>query len=574
MAEKNLKLWVNSTCALAGDVQRAIEDDAAPKEAVFSSTKINGINGWYGVYLGTKDASANLIGIVDEIGDEKRPNIEEATINSLIAADSKITFLSWEDGKFSCSVEVPEVVVKPEPKVEEAPKRKRKTSVKKTEAVQPTSELQEDNTWHDPNGLEWPISTDLSLDEICEEIVRRGYATEDKVEDVRDVLDENKVCLGLQKLIFSHYRTYINPSAKPKTVYFDPELSEDMKRYGEGKLARALRAALFGLPVVCQGPKACGKNAFMETVAYLLHQPWYLLSFNRQMNAVSFFGEKTTDNTAQELLRKFDDATLTLGRQAEEIRRRIIEYGISHGEDAEKMDKVIDAALTDEQKKALSELAKFEKARAIAATTSIVQERSVFVDCLRDGGVMIFNEMNMIDSNTFSAIANPLCDGTGKILVPGKGEIPIHRDFHLFGTQNEDYEGVEDPNAATISRFKAITFEQPKNVQEILTRAAISEVRKAGFDYEELSSLPSWKKKGDCFLQATAWYKQCQGRIGEEITDSVLNIRGFARALALFICDTDDVLKLSGLLDEGVVQTCPSDERVALGITLTQCVTL
>lgn len=176
--------------------------------------------------------------------------------------------------------------------------------------------------------------------------------------------------------------------------------------------------------------------------------------------------------------------------------------------------------------------------------------------------------MNMIDSNTFSAIANPLCDGTGKILVPGKGEIPIHPDFHLFGTQNEEYQGVEDANAATISRFKAITFEQPKNVLEILTRAAISEVARNGYDFEEIKKSPAFAKKEDCFVQATAFYKQCMGAVGEEITDSVLNIRGFARALALYITDMDHTTKLKGLLDEGVIQTCPIDERLALATVL------
>ena len=559
---KKITLRVDSTCGMAEAVKKAILEDDAPKEAVFSENTINNIPGRFGVYLGNKDDNTYRIGVIADI-DGAKPT--DADIRGLIAIGAPITFLKAEDKFIYCEVEMETTPVATAPKP--------RTKAKATKKVSSPKVKKMENGWKEPNGLPYPIPI-TSVNEMAEEIVKRGYSEEENLESVLDVFEANKFSFELQCLILSHYRTYLNPCVRPKTVYFDPELEEDIRKYGEGKLARACRAAIFGLPVVCQGPKACGKNAFMETVAWLLGQPWYLLSFNRQMNQVSFFGEKTTDNSAQDLLREFDEKKLSLGKQASEIRARIIEYGLKNNEPAEKIEEVLDAALSKEQKQALNDLAKFEKAKALAATTNIVQERSVFVDCLTDGGVMIFNEMNMIDSNTFSAIANPLCDGTGKLLVPGKGEVPIHKDFHLFGTQNEDYEGVEDPNAATISRFKAITFQQPKNVLEILTRSAVAEVEKAGFDYEEMTKLPSWRNKKECFIQATSFYKQCLGTVGEEITDSVLNIRGFARALALFICDTGNTTRLSGLLDEGVIQTCPSDERLALGAALQTCVTL
>ncbi|MCR5144762.1 MAG: AAA family ATPase [Lachnospiraceae bacterium] len=557
---KKITIRKDSTC---DGFEKAVAIFNAKKNALELSLAAEGDSGVENKFPVYIKGTTEKVGILWTVNDASYKAIE---LNSLKAFVNSATYGSIKPVKIDDRIIECEVIF--ESSIENVVPVTSENKTKKSENVTVTR-----NGWSDPNGLP-SLDYNKTVNELIAEIVKRGYQTREYMDEVLEVMRSNHFSDGLIRLCLSKYRTYINPSVRPKTIYIDAELKAEIKKYGEGKLARAVRAALMNCPLVCQGPKACGKNAFMETVAWLLGQPWYLLSFNRQMNTVSFFGEKTTDNSAQDFLRNFTPEEISVANQAKEIRDKVVAFAIAHQKNAEEIDKVLEKALSEEQKLALKKLAEFEKAKALAATTSIVQEKSVFVDALTDGGVMIFNEMNMIDPNIFSAIANPLCDGTGKLLVPGKGELPIHPDFHLFGTQNEEYEGCEEANTATISRFKAITFEQPKDVLNILTSACASEVRRAGFDFDEIQNLPSWNKKCDCFTQATTFYKQCMGAVGDEITDSVLNIRGFARALMLYVTDYDNVVKLSGLLDESVIQTCPPDERLAIKTVLTNCVSL
>lgn len=406
--------------------------------------------------------------------------------------------------------------------------------------------------------------TTSELEALIEEKIALGYVTREDMAERMQVFAANRVDPFLLKRIISNYRLYNKPTHRPSTIYQDPYIEQSIKLKEEGIISEGLRAAVSRNAIICEGEKSVGKNVYLETVAWLMNMPMYLITFTRQMSPSSIYGEKTTDNSAAQALAEFDPQILAkaddLKREMQVLRARM------QGKSREEINEKIYGMFSDEERHIMAEAERFEKLKAQSASVNIVIDSSELYDWLVDGGLMCFNEMNMAEANFFASFANQLLDGTGFLFIPGRGEVTIHKDCVLFGTQNADYAGTEQQNEATMSRFGCIYFKQPESIKKQLVAAVTSALKKDGFDAVKLEN--------DYYKQAESFYKQCRNAVTKDIvSNACLNIRGFVRALTA-VAESDGIAKLKRQIEINVINTCPFDERQSLKTVAEQIVTL
>ncbi len=393
------------------------------------------------------------------------------------------------------------------------------------------------------------------MQEHVDEMIELGAMRKDVGSAIMATLEENMIledaglCEQLYKYWTNHWKKFGNKDPKevsvPRPIYKDPALKEYIKDHNEGIISEGLRCALSGHGLVAQGGKSVGKNVWSSTIAMLLNVPMSLLTFSRSMAPSAIYGEKSTDNSASEHL---------YSEEAKELALKSVS-----GKD-------IDAA------------ADFELLKAQASSVRIIQDQSELFDALQYGRVMIFNEMNMADPNLFASFVNQILDGTGFLFIPGRGEVEIPREFVFIGTQNEDYEGVEMQNEATMSRLAAITFPQPKTIIPQLEAAVEAEIKKNG-----IREIDEEFKKAEktAFKQVEDYYDACKSMTVDDgstsfnnlVSESVLNIRGFIRALVEYL-ESFGHTTLKRKIEMHVISTCPSDERNGLKTVLGNYVTL
>lgn len=334
--------------------------------------------------------------------------------------------------------------------------------------------------------------------------------------------------------ILKQYRSYKKEVKIPKTIYIDPDPDRNPSVLGECALQM-----LIGRATIFEGDKSVGKNVAADTLAWMFGMPQYLITFNRLMTQDDIYGTKTTE--IPELMKMSDKEVEDLGLNDLAVKQNIaLGKQISH----------------EWAKKSV----KFEALKAKAASMQIRQEASQLTDWLADGGLMVWNEMNMAESNFFESFANPITDGTGFLDCPGMGRIYINKDCRLIGNQNKGYTGEMDQNDATMSRFGCVVFNNPKSVKDIL-KAAAKEAAKAGLSDQY-------------YRQADELYQSLMAGVHKAtISNSCLNIRGFAAALdaAAFL---PGYVRLSDALITNVVNTCPVDERETLTTQIRDKITL
>ena len=423
------------------------------------------------------------------------------------------------------------------------------------------------------------------LAEMMSRKVDDGVITAEEAERKVLFMMENYVDLPLMKRVVKQWRTYNRTSHCPKCLYADPYLESARKKKEEGKIARGLRYAVGHRAVIEEGEKSVGKNVFVETLAWLLNKPYYLITFSRQMSPSSVYGEKSTDNSAAEYFKTEAARMAAEGRQSlEDVEAAIsqtrryyevmcekannttfterdysalVNEAVASGDfsalllgggkieiarrngsrEHEEMKNALDALIAkkEELKKSVAEL---ELKSAQAQSVNIIIDQSELYDWLIDGGLMVFNEMNMAEANFFASFTNQLLDCV------------------LCGTQNADYEGVEQQNEATMSRFNCMVFEQPESIKKQLKVAVESELRKDGFD--------DLKPENEMFNLVEKFYKVCRSSVARnDISNAVLNIRGFVRAIT-DVTESEGFLSLRNAVFDAVINTCPVDERQAL----------
>lgn len=331
-------------------------------------------------------------------------------------------------------------------------------------------------------------------------IVNAGICNEATVVENIGIMLQNEVPDKIIKAVLAQYKTWERPVCKPKTTYVSVN--------HDGYMKRALTSALEGFAVVFEGGQSVGKNVMAETIAKVMHKPYYLITLSADMTSADVFGSKSTDNSAGAKL------TMELARAAQKDTQAQIEYDLY---------------------------------KAQAASVRIVLDDSEFCDWLEHGGVMCFNEMNLADANLFGSFANQIADGTGFIFIPGRGRIYVNKDCTLIGTQNPGFEGTLTQNQATMSRFGCINFGYPKEIVGPL-KAALKDIA---------DEVPA-----TIFTQVNKLYMECLAAVQSgEIGDACLNIRGFARAIRCAYLWDDD---LQQQIMMQVVNTCPKEDVAML----------
>lgn len=447
-----------------------------------------------------------------------------------------------------------------------------------------------------------------SVAKIAAEKVSEGIITKDEADKKIAVMVKNYVDEQLMLDVVNGWRLYKKPVHGLRCEYVDPYLSDKRKAGKQGVIADGLRNAVNRYPVIMEGEKSVGKNVFVETIAWLMNMPLFLLTFSRNMSPSSVYGEKSTDNSAAEYFKteiaqyaaearqKLSEAEKAL----EEVKKTYISTVkcnvnesdsaylsemanltnecVSNGdftpllieggkvEIARRLGKLEENTALKDATKSLElkikdmkeKIAALDLKSAQAQSVNIIIDQSELYDWLESGGLMVFNEMNMAEPNFFASFTNQLCDGTGFLFIPGRGEVPIHKDCVLCGTQNADYEGVEQQNEATMSRFGCISFEQPKTIAPQLEVAVTTELKAKGYtqvlDKADVKSVEKF-------------YIQCRKAVGKgDFTNAVLNIRGFVRALTVKTSSNGN-LSLADAVEMHVINTCPVDERQPLKST-------
>ena len=491
----NVVIKTNSTCPQRANVLALIDDKAASFKTIIGAEQIRG---FFPVYVDKEERPA-LYGLIQSVSDGDEV-VSNDTIKEMIANGANIVLKSYNGTLIDGELIIDEV----------------------KQANINTSVVSE------------------KLQKIIDEKIAAGIVTKEDMDERLKVMQINKVDEALKIRVVRGYRKYNKPAHKPRCIYVDPHIA-DVKPGKEGIIAEGLRNAVNRMAAICEGEKSVGKNVYMETIAWLLGQPLYMLTFSRQMSPSSIYGEKSTDNSASEKLKNMDReamAKVMLETKATEIK---------------------------DVNGAIKAAAQFEIMKARAASVSIVIDQSELYDWLIDGGTMVLNEMNMGESNFLSSFLNPLTDGTGFLFIPGRGEVKMHPDCVLFGTQNADYEGVQQQNEATMSRFNGLYFKQPESVIGQFRAATAAELKKIECDFQ---------LKDDYFQQAQKFYTMCMKSVrAGAVSNAVLNIRGFVRALTT-VAESECYCSLKRWLEICVVNTCPTDEREALKATLDSVITL
>ncbi len=496
--KKNYKAIIktNSTCPQRANVTNLIESSSASFKSVIGSELVRG---FFPVYVDS-EKKENLYGFLQSVTDESENLLTMEEIKEIVDQGANVILKSIATNKIAAEIVLDDV---------------KSANLTQTEISE-------------------------TLQKIIDEKIAEGVVTAEEMDARMKVLQDNKVDEALKIRVVRGYRKYNKSAHQPRCIYVDPYINK-VKGNSEGIIAEGLRNAVSRMASICEGEKSVGKNVYMETIAWLLGMPLYMIGFSRNMSPSAIYGEKSTDNSASEKLKEMHDqaiAKVMLDVNAPELRDRI---------------------------GAINAAADFEIQKARAASVSIVIDQSELYDWLIDGGCLVLNEMNMAESNFFSSFINPLTDGTGFLFIPGRGEVKMHKDCVLFGTQNADYEGVQQQNEATMSRFNTLYFEQPESVIGQFKAATQAALVKDGCSY---------KLNNDYFVQAQKFYSQCQKSVrGGIISNSVLNIRGFVRALTV-VAESEARCQLSRWLKICIIDTCPTDEREALSAILNSIVTL
>lgn len=559
------KLSTNATCPQGRLMKEAVAEALSKGESVPVKIILGGSKklGRFPVYV-DKEGDRNVFAQVLSIEKEGGATLSDSEISELAEEEYTITIKAVNGNEFEVEIDLKESAVK---------------TVVNDGKIPP------------------------ELAEMISEKVDAGIISAEEAEKKVQFMMENYVDQPLMKRVVKQWRIYNRTSHCPRCLYADPYLESARKKKEEGKIARGLRYAVGHRAVIEEGEKSVGKNVFVETLAWLLNKPYYLITFSRQMSPSSVYGEKSTDNSAAEYFKTEAAKMAAEGRQSlEDVEAAIsqtrryyeamcekannttfterdysalVNEAVASGDfsalllgggkieiarrngsrEHEEMKNALDALIAkrEELKKSVAEL---ELRSAQAQSVNIIIDQSELYDWLIDGGLMVFNEMNMAEANFFASFTNQLLDGTGFIFMPGRGDVKVNPDCVLCGTQNADYEGVEQQNEATMSRFNCMVFEQPETIKKQLKVAVESELRKDGFD--------DLKPENEMFNAVEKFYKVCRSSVARnDISNAVLNIRGFVRAIT-DVTESEGYLSLRSAVYDAVINTCPVDERQAL----------
>ena len=319
-----------------------------------------------------------------------------------------------------------------------------------------------------------PVTGKVDIDGEIDRIVNAGICGKTELEQRIKDMKDNKCSNDLIYKVLVQTKEYDVPVRFPSTIYQNAD-----GKVKTTTLKKCLMEALERHAIIYEGDKSVGKNVCAETIAWLLGMPYYIVGFSKKTTMGEISGEKTTESSV--LSQMSVEELVNLTRTNPELAAAIVAKG---------------------------------------QTISLVTEEGELVRWMKNGGLMMFNEVNMADSNLLQSFLNPLADGTGFVVLPGHGRVELNPDCVLVGSQNPGYTGTQSQNSATLSRLGKIYFPYPKSVKAQLKAATLS-LGIADEVYEQADKL-----YGVFHTAAT--------NANNPITDGVLNIRGFVRALETF----------------------------------------
>ena len=252
------------------------------------------------------------------------------------------------------------------------------------------------------------VKEEVKTDDLLDQIVSDGIMTKEDIKERLDWAKDHRIPAEAIRQVAERFWTKApnKPVSKPKTLY----INDNPRSESASIVALAILAILTRLGgILFEGDKSVGKNVCAESIAWFLNRPYFMITFTRGMTSDDIFGTKATDNSASSML-------------SEDLAAAYL-Y-VQHFPDA--------------SEELREKAARYEYLKAKAASVSIVQEESCFIEWLKNGGVMSFNEMNLAEANFFASFTNQITDTSGFIDVPGHGRIDMHPECVLIGTQNAD----------------------------------------------------------------------------------------------------------------------------------------
>lgn len=361
------------------------------------------------------------------------------------------------------------------------------------------------------------------------EYMIRNYFFE---EDILDVID--------------HWHS-VEGACRHKALYVDPKLEEHHKAGMNGTVLRGVRNVLCGNPVLLKGPKATGKNTFVTTIAWLLGEPLRYHTAGLGETKDDYVSTQVTDNEAADKVAnmKAEDIVTCEIIRARHAANPAVPY-------------------TNKEKEVLLSEAVFKKLQAQCASVRIIHEYKAYTKWIMYGGVFFLDEFNFADPNLIGELFHGILDHSMSTWeVPGMGDVSLSRNTMMFGAMNPGYQGTNDLNEATKSRFASLELDQPKSIKPLLKSAVSYEL-----------SLKGRKDLDDVYYtQASKFYDACQAAVTGSagrmtISDDCLNVRGLVRALTNMGIYGDKRTTLRQEITDHVITPCDNEERMSLNETL------
>lgn len=325
-----------------------------------------------------------------------------------------------------------------------------------------------------------------------------------------EVMIDNAVKPSVIKATLAAYHPVENPHI-PSAFYKNTREAGEESILNQALMAAATRSAL-----IFAGEKSTGKNVCAETVAYCRGESFSRINFEKDMLLEDVYGTKTTDNSAAEKL-ELDLAKAKI-----------------------KVELAASKATDEDYEKA----AMFELYKAQSACIRLIQSTSDIIRWAKEGGVILYDEVNMANPNILQTVMNSVADGEKVLIVPGVGNIKLNENCVLLAGMNPGYAGTNDLNVATKSRCGFINFEFPKSIKPQL---------KANFKEGEVPE--------NFYDACENLYTALRGSVDTgKISADCLNIRGFVNALKV-CAKFPEATKLKTQIEIFVVAGCDEEER-------------
>lgn len=332
------------------------------------------------------------------------------------------------------------------------------------------------------------------FDEEVKRIVDEGICDEATVRENIAIMALNHVTPENIQIALELYKKWDVPVHKCSTVYIPVD--------GNYFMNDALTSIFSGRGLLLEGGQSVGKNVLIENIAQVLHRPYTLITVGPETNRSDLYGAKDTKQS-----------------EAYKITKEMVLAAMAGDKDA---------------------AATLETIKARSATVQIQMNISEVITAIRDGWVICFNELNLIDPGLFSSFANQILDGTGFIVINGYGRVDVHPMTAIIGSQNPGAVGTQKQNTPTMTRFDTLQFGFPKTVLEILKAAVAGELRQKERRWSAIGQerMAARFRRDVTELENAIWvqcdklHMECvQANQEKVIGDAAVNIRGMVAAI-------------------------------------------